>query len=197
MTSAAHQARREARQGQTRWRSRRMSCKRCMIDVRSKMCSEPGCPVSASYNLPGHPTLRCTTHKTPGMVDVHSKICSEPGCPVRASCNLHGQPALKCNTHKTPGMVNVVSKLYNDPVCHTLPSYNLPGTLPVKCAAHRLAGMVNVRNTWCCVSAEASTGRSSTRNTCARLATMAARLYSSPSILGWANWPNRFLLKPE
>ena len=84
-----------------------------MVDVRSKMCSEPGCPVRASYNLPGHPPLRCNTHKTHGMVNVVSKLCNDPVYHTLPSYNFPGTLPVKCAAHRLAGMVNNFDSCHN------------------------------------------------------------------------------------
>ena len=77
------------------------------VDIRRKMCSDPGCPIRASFKWPGQRASKCAAHKYPGMVRIRRKRCTEPGCTIMSSFNFPGLKTLKCAAHMVPGMVKV------------------------------------------------------------------------------------------
>ena len=82
-----------------------------MVDVKSKGCEYPGCPVTnPCFNIRGMTSGRfCEPHKDDGMVDVRHKPCENLACDKRASYGVAGTKTVRyCYDHKDPGMVDLL-----------------------------------------------------------------------------------------
>jgi hypothetical protein len=80
-----------------------------MINVKSKICNQENCKISASYGIPGHKRSKCFTHRLTGMIRKPNAKCSTKDCKELAIYGLNWTPK-HCETHKTPDDQNLVER---------------------------------------------------------------------------------------
>ena len=119
------------------------------MNVVSKTCEVPRCPIRPSFAQPGEKKKRCAVHRIGGDIDVVNKTCEFLGCRIKPSFAQPGKPKKRCSAHKIADDVDVVSTTCEVPGCPMRPCFAQPGNKKKRCASHRIVGDFNVIHKTC------------------------------------------------
>lgn len=96
-----------------------VSCAKCaqkgMINLSTTKCNYVDvhgekCTITARFNLPGYPRIRCTTHRLSGFICDPRTRCKTKSCFNFARFGVYKAKPTHCSLHQEPGQTNIAER---------------------------------------------------------------------------------------